>query len=225
MNGIETVAWSLVHFLWQGTLAGLAAAGVLALLKNGRASVRYAVATGFLLLMLALPAATALRLAGSPKMDTAFAVAEPLAARAEARPIPTPALIRSTDTLPPLLPWVFGLWLVGVAALSVYHLGGWRVTRRLSHQGRAPGESLEALVRGLCRRLGIARAVILLESSTVSVPTVMGWLRPVLLVPVSTLAGLSPRQLEAILAHELAHVRRHDYLVNLLQTAVETLLF
>ena len=56
-------------------------------------------------------------------------------------------------------------------------------------------------------------------------PTVIGWLKPVVLLPASALAGLTPRQLEAILAHELAHIRRHDYLVNLLQTLVETLLF
>ena len=59
----------------------------------------------------------------------------------------------------------------------------------------------------------------------VDVPTVIGWLRPVVLVPASALAGMTPQQLEAILAHELAHIRRHDYLVNLLQTLVETLLF
>ena len=65
----------------------------------------------------------------------------------------------------------------------------------------------------------------LLESALVDVPTVIGWMKPVILLPASALAGLSPAQLEAILAHELAHIRRHDYLVNLLQTLVETLLF
>ena len=59
----------------------------------------------------------------------------------------------------------------------------------------------------------------------VEVPTVIGWLRPVVLMPASALSGMGPQQLEAILAHELAHIRRHDYLVNLLQTVVETLLF
>ena len=87
--------------------------------------------------------------------------------------------------------------------------------RRLSRQGRPAGEETQALARELGRRLGIRRAVTLLESAAVAVPAVVGWLRPVVLVPASTLAGLAPRQLEAILAHELAHVRRHDYLVNL----------
>ena len=81
-----------------------------------------------------------------------------------------------------------------------------------------------AVVR-LSRRLHIAAPVKLLESTLVDVPTVIGWLKPVMLLPASALAGLAPAQLEAIFAHELAHVRRHDYLVNLLQTVVETLLF
>ena len=232
IQAVQAVAWALVHFLWQGALAGLAAAGVLILLKNGKASVRYAVAAGFLLLMLALPVATVLRLAGSPAAGPAFNGASLVGPASPSSPGGSPVAAgrlgeegRPIDALPPVLPWVFGLWVAGVAALSVYHLGGWRVARRLSRQGRAAGEELEAQVRGLCRRLGIERAVILLESAAVAVPSVVGWLRPVLLVPASTLAGLSPRQLEAILAHELAHVRRHDYLVNLLQTAVETLLF
>jgi hypothetical protein len=65
----------------------------------------------------------------------------------------------------------------------------------------------------------------LLESAVVEVPSLIGWLRPVVLLPASALTGLTPRQIEAILAHELAHVRRHDYLVNLAQTVIETLLF
>jgi len=233
MNGILVVSWALVHFLWQGAIAGLAAAGLLSLLKNGRATIRYAIAAGFLLLMAALPIATAVRLAGSPATGSTFVEAT-FRQTSASSPDGSGGRLgeegRGDEGLSaaipfPVLPWVFSLWLTGVAVLSVYHLGGWRVARRLSCQGRAPGERLELMVRDLCRRLRIERAVILLESATVSVPSVIGVLRPVLLVPASTLAGLSPRQLEAILAHELAHVRRHDYLVNLFQTAIETLLF
>ncbi len=77
----------------------------------------------------------------------------------------------------------------------------------------------------LAARLDLTRTVRLLESTRLQVPVVVGWLRPVLLVPTAVLGGLSPQQLEAVIAHELAHIRRHDYLVNLLQSAVETLLF
>src|SRR4030095_13888079 len=69
------------------------------------------------------------------------------------------------------------------------------------------------------------RSVHVVESIAVEVPTVIGWMRPVILLPVAAVAALTPAQVEAILAHELAHIRRHDYAVNLLQTTAETLLF
>ena len=77
----------------------------------------------------------------------------------------------------------------------------------------------------LSRRLHITRAITLFESTLVDVPTVIGFVKPVILLPASVLGGLTPQQLEAILAHELAHIRRHDYIVNLLQSLLETLLF
>ncbi len=222
----EAMARALMHFLWQGALVGIATGGILALLDKAKASTRYAVATGALLLMAALPFATALRTvepAARPAIAPSAAPAGPVpAAVAPASPANT---VTAQTFGAALLPWVFALWLAGVAALSLVHLGGWGRVRRLSRQGQPAGEELQELARSLSRRLGIGRAVALLESAAVTVPAVVGWLRPVVLVPASTLAGLSPRQLEAILAHELAHIRRHDYLVNLLQTAVETLLF
>ncbi|HSS79405.1 MAG TPA: M56 family metallopeptidase, partial [Thermoanaerobaculia bacterium] len=227
----QAIAWALVHFLWQGALVGLVAAAALSLLKKSSAAVRYAVAAGALLLMVALPVATAVRLASPPSTTS---VASPLRQTSPSSPVGSGGRLgeegRGDDGLSaaipsPVLPWVLSLWLAGVALLSAYHLGGFRQARRLTRTGNALGGDLEATVRRLSRRLGIARAVQLLESAAVPVPAVIGWLRPVILVPASALAGLSPRQLEAVLAHELAHVRRHDYLVNLLQAAVETLLF
>ena len=124
------------------------------------------------------------------------------------------------------LPMLLGVWLAGVAILTLRLFSGWMWVQRMkSHDAQPVHEGLEAMGRRLMRRLHIVRAVRFLESRIVDVPTVIGWLRPVVLLPVSTLAGLTPRQVEAILAHELAHIRRHDYLVNLLQTVVETLLF
>lgn len=239
MNGIETLsaspavratAMALVHFLWQGVLVGILTGWVLAILEKKKASVRYAVAISALFLMAALPVATALRLVeagGGPVLVAAAPGPVNEQGSSAVRPGASGgAAIETASTFGgSLLPWLFGAWLAGVALLSLYHLIGWRWARRLSLNGEPVGEAVAALARDLCRRLGIGRAVAFLESSAVSVPTVVGWLRPVVLVPASTLTGLSPQQLEAILAHELAHVRRHDYLINLLQTAVETLLF
>jgi beta-lactamase regulating signal transducer with metallopeptidase domain len=84
---------------------------------------------------------------------------------------------------------------------------------------------VERAMNELVEVMGLARGVKILRSRRIEVPTVIGWLEPVILVPASAIGGLSPQQLRTILAHELAHIRRHDFAVNLVQTAVETLLF
>ncbi|MEP6917587.1 MAG: M56 family metallopeptidase [Acidobacteriota bacterium] len=129
-------------------------------------------------------------------------------------------------TLDPWLPMFVLGWLCGVALLTLRLLSGWVCVQRMkSHGTAAAGAGWQQMAARLARRLHISRRIRLLESSMVDVPTVIGWIKPVVLLPTSALAGLTPHQLEAILAHELAHIRRHDYLVNLLQTLVETLLF
>jgi peptidoglycan/xylan/chitin deacetylase (PgdA/CDA1 family) len=96
---------------------------------------------------------------------------------------------------------------------------------RLRRSAGPVAEAFEELLARASRRVRVSRAVRLCRSALVEVPTVVGHLRPIILVPAAALAGLTPRQLEAVLAHELAHIRRYDYLVNLLQTAAEVLLF
>lgn len=128
--------------------------------------------------------------------------------------------------LQPLLPWLVALWLAGVAILSTRLALGWlRIERVRRHSPRPADAAWQAALGRMSARLGVTRVVRLVDSALVEVPTVIGWLRPVILLPASAVTGLSATQVEALLAHELAHIRRHDYLVNLLQTAIETLLF
>jgi len=133
---------------------------------------------------------------------------------------------RITAGLAPWLPWVSLAWLGGVILISARHFGGWVGVQRLRWVGTTKvAPDLSERARRLMDRMKISRPVGILQSTLAELPIVVGWLRPVVLLPASLLTGLTSKQLEAILAHELAHVRRYDYLVNLLQTAVETLLF
>ncbi len=132
---------------------------------------------------------------------------------------------RAGKALDPYLPWVVGAWAVGVVMLSGWHMAGWAVALGLRRRARAVEPALAQTAARLGERLGIRVRVQLRETAGVAGPAVMGWLWPVILLPVGFAAGLSPGQVEAILAHELAHIRRHDYLVNLGQAVVETLLF
>ena len=113
--------------------------------------------------------------------------------------------------------------MTGAGVLSLRLLGGWASARRWVRRDTRP--VVCPWIDRLKERMGIRRAVALLESARVEVPMVVGWLRPAILVPVAALSGLTAPELEAILAHELAHIRRHDYLVNLLQCVVEILMF
>jgi|GEM_PF-2959507 len=131
-----------------------------------------------------------------------------------------------TLRLRPLFPWIVLLWVIGVVVLSVRLIATWLRVQRLRTQGtEAVSPAHVATLHRVLRLLAISRPVQLLQSAIVEVPAVIGWLRPVVLIPVTLLNGLTVPQLEAILAHELAHIRRHDYLINLLQVVIETLLF
>jgi len=150
--------------------------------------------------------------------EDALAGAEPDERAAVASP-PAPCSYTS------VLQWFFWTWLVGVALLSAWHVAGWVLSQAFRRGGATPPDDVLALVGKIARRMGIHRAVAVRQTLKTAAPMVIGWLKPALVLPASILTGLAPRELEAVLAHELAHVRRHDYLVNLIQTVVETLLF
>jgi len=115
---------------------------------------------------------------------------------------------------------------LGVALFSARLIGGWRVVTRLRRVAVAPppAEWRDALA-ALMARMRVSAPVRLLVSSLAPVPMVLGWLRPVILAPVGMLTGLPAEQVRALLAHELAHVLRRDYLVNILQSVAEAALF
>jgi GWxTD domain-containing protein len=207
---------SLLHFLWQGTLLGLLSAAGLRILPP---RLRYVFALSALCLTAALPPATYLVLA-------------PPQHRADLRTpirVNPPAVESAADFSSPDQPdwarFVFAAWLLGASLMSARMTGAWLVSRRLFLGGDPIAESLEKRARRLAQQLGIARPLRILESQTVTSPCVFGVLKPVILLPAAVVAGLPASQLEAILAHELAHIARQDFLWNCLQRIVESLLF
>lgn len=147
-----------------------------------------------------------------------------IAAPPKMSPAPWPQ--RLTAACERYLPWMVGGWFLGMMALSLRLLAGWMQVQRIRRRLVQPAaDGLEGLLADLSGRLRLHRRVKLLISVAAQVPMTIGWLRPVILLPASALTGLTPDQLRAIVAHELAHIRRYDYLVNILQSVVETLLF
>lgn len=238
MNGLmhlpwlSTLGWTLLHSLWEGTLVALAAAGVLRGLKGASPRARYVVSVLALVLMAGLP----LRHLATPRAATGPVSLErgrPLpgdtvvVVAAQSVPAPSPVLrTRLAGELERMLPWMVGAWAVG-ALLSLLRLaGGWAWLQRLRwRKAELSPDALQRQMLDLCRRAGLKRAVTLLTCEGLAGPSVVGVLRPAILVPAGWFLNLPPDHVEALLAHELAHVLRHDYAVNLLQSLLDVLLF
>jgi beta-lactamase regulating signal transducer with metallopeptidase domain len=225
---VQALAWTLVHFLWQGAAIGIVA---LALMRSSRLPwTRYAIGVGALAAMFIAPIVTLLvQLSVSIVADAEVSLAAALASTAGATlpSVATDAGGALASGVPDIMSAaIVGVWLAGVGVLGLRLAGGWFVARRVARQAVRPAAAeIQRLAIAVGERLGVRRAVTVLESSLVAVPVMVGWLKPVIVLPAAALAGLTPDQLESLLAHELAHVRRHDFLVNLLQSIVEALLF
>ena len=235
----QRVTGALLHFLWQGTLLAAVLAVALRFCRTRSPNVRYVLSLATLGLMGLCPVITAC--VGSPTVADAASVREPVGIRSGAANLhdaATPHPLRSVreapvlaasatsllTTVPRLQPYVLALWWLGVTFLSLRLLAAWvhsvwlrggqtllppQVAVRARWLGRNLG--LHSLRIGGSRRIGEAMAV--------------GLFRPIVLLPVSWVADLPPDLLDAVIAHELAHIRRHDLWVLLAQRGLETLLF
>jgi beta-lactamase regulating signal transducer with metallopeptidase domain len=227
------LGWALLHSLWQGLLVAAAFAAIAQLLP-ARPQVRYRVAGLALLACAAWPIAGVLTTLDADRQAAPFSGAAGLVVDAPAAEIPA----RTASRVAPVgssaavasferwLPTICLLWILGVATFSLVHLTGLWGARRLRRRGTRPAaERWQRSLEGLAHCVGVRRTIELLESSTARVPAVVGWLKPAIVVPAAAFAGLPPTQLEALLAHELAHIRRQDFLVNMVQAVIETLFF
>lgn len=217
---LGALAWALLHFLWQGLLLWLLALAAFRLAR--RPQTRYALGLAFLGLALACPLATGwlLRPRQLPALPGPGELGPVLAALPAGFPKAGPG-----SAMAPFLPWVVRIWALGASLLALRLAGGWLWLQRLKARMAPLEEDWERRLRELARRMGLRRAFRAGVSDRIRTPLVIGWIRPVLLVPAGLFTGLDPLALEALLAHEVAHLRRHDVLFNWMQCAVEVLLF
>jgi bla regulator protein blaR1 len=227
---------ALLHFLWQGLALALLFAAALAVVR--RAAARYVLGVAALALMLAAPVATFLVLRHPATAASTGGYAHAATVWLNENAASSAATLRnaSHDALDPLsnefptLPanletWLLEFWLAGVLLFAARAFGGFCLVERLRRHIPPVSAELEGMGRALERSLGLRRYVRYCECWHLDSPAVIGWLRPVVLLPVSALTGLEPSQLRAIIAHELAHIRRLDAFINVFQTGAEALLF
>ena len=238
---VLALGWTLIHAVWQGTIAA-------ALLWVARhfvktPNVRYVMACGALAALVAMPAATLLATLPEPADPIVTWTSEVIAKHPGPpltwetsevyQPDSRPVFLEATDGWISLsarfqhhLPVIVFCWQIGVLLLSLRLIGGSWFSHHLKWSGTtALPDEWQARVAALVKRLNVRHKVNVVTSSVATIPMVVGVFRPVILIPIATFLGLSHRQLEAILIHELAHVRRYDNLVNLFQRFAETVLF
>jgi beta-lactamase regulating signal transducer with metallopeptidase domain len=232
---IRVLGWCLLHFVWQGAVLALVLCALLSRQRTPQA--RYASAVCALIAMIVVPFVTFAILKQSPETVRPFSIggfaqtgnvieaAQPNTALSHKSPSFSYSFASHAVAID-WLSYAVLAWFAGVYMFTLRTLGGWMLLMRLRRRRAEAiaGDLLETCLE-LQRRLGVSRVVRYVCSKAVESPAVFGWLRPVVVLPLSALAGLSAWQVEAIIAHELAHIKRWDLLVNAFQIATETLLF
>jgi len=216
------VGWTLLHSLWQGAIISAALGASLMMMRSPRT--RYAAACLAMLLMLGGFAVTLVRLVpgGIHSLRTVRTAAFPTWNFQEATDVTSP----SNTGLAAAVPWLAPFWIAGVCSFYLGHVASWISVCRLRRRSVCcASDKWQKQLTYLSAHLRLSRPIQLLESCLADTPMVLGHFRPIILMPIGLLAGLTSEHIEAILLHELAHIRRFDYLVNLLQRSVEGLLF
>jgi len=230
----RALSWTLLHSLWQGLILAVLTAAMMLLTRRSGARLRYLLLIQLFLLFIAVSGITfCLELRSASGLPAAVSLPATTTHTAQDTDI-----LFSPKTVELSLPEkisqycnehaavIFIVWLFFFSIKSVQLLSSAVYVQRVRHyKTKQPDVWWKNRLEALIRHLGIRQPVSLLESAIVTTPVVIGFLKPVILMPLGLLSHLSAEEVEAILLHELAHIRRRDYLVNLFQSFAETLFF
>jgi bla regulator protein BlaR1 len=224
---INALGWTVLHSLWQALLVTLVVAGGMILLQKQGARWRYRFANAGLLTIVALAGITFF-MSYYGAVETAIVLDSATGAAGTVHVVEQPAgFWQVFETyFNDHMPLIVVVWFMGMVVFLLRMLGGLAYVEYLKNRftGELPASWQDQLEQ-LSNKLSLKRKVRLLESALVTVPMVIGWLKPVILIPVGAVNGLTMEQAEAVLAHELAHISRNDFLWNLLQSLVEVLFY
>jgi beta-lactamase regulating signal transducer with metallopeptidase domain len=219
---IDAIGWTLLHFVWQGLLVGAGYAAMRALIPKHASEARHAAGLVALALLALAPTITLVAL--WPSADTAFGDVAATSPAAFAS-----GLVRVgsgwNDVIAAALPWLVVAWVAGVCLSAARALRQWQRLDRVVRRWAESQPHIDAMVAAIMARFDFRHRVRALVSDRIDTPMLVGWFKPVILLPAAVVLGFPRQQIELILAHELGHLRRHDHLVNLVQTVIETVLF
>ncbi|CAN5840886.1 hypothetical protein BH20ACI4_BH20ACI4_26490 [soil metagenome] len=251
---IENLGWTLLHSLWQIALVAFVLFVLLKFLRGFSANARYWISVFALVFAVSIPAFTFYQLnktssasfsndeiskaKNSNTFEKPFFTPEnsalQIANKTESANIKTSGFFDSVKNLQKdlsknisfALPFLVGVWFFGILIFGFRLIGGfWQLHIFKTREISLPDKKWQSKFSALCEQLNIRQNVKLFTSNFVETPVVIGFLKPVILIPVSVFLQISPKELETIIAHELVHVRRYDALVNFAQSFVEVLFF
>lgn len=218
--------WALIQFVWQGLLIGVVAALLLRLTRHTKPQVRYAIALSALVLCLLVPIFNTLQTLAIPDTNAIASLAN-IAAPATDHELHQGTLnMAMPSSIQNQMPWIIILWLIGCIIFLMRMLLGLSWISQTQQNARFNNKSsLQVSLDQLAIRFGIQRSITLLISEDIESPMTAGWWKPIIFMPAALFTHLTPEYIEALLAHELAHIKRFDYLVNLVQSSIEAILF
>ncbi len=228
-NWTYALGWTVVHSLWQGLLIASVMAFIMMGLQRKSAALRYQVAFGALFTMFLSAIGTFIFLLEKVTYTEPDNFYEALILRGlifEASVDNQSFMQRISLFFNENLYLIVTIWLMGVAFFTLRLMGGLMYVQQLrtKHLVSLSAE-WQSRMNFFKNKLGVRYAVSLAESAMVSVPMVVGWLKPLILMPIGTVNSMSTAQVEAILAHELAHIAHRDYLLNIAQSVIEILFY
>jgi beta-lactamase regulating signal transducer with metallopeptidase domain len=231
VNAGLAAGWSLVHFFWQGAVLALALCAALKIAEKNSSNLRYLLCCVTLAGMALCPVLTLSGIEFGASNRSSLETAHSTVPDADAGHYGERSQIENRSKQ--VIDWsdrhmtaILAIWSAGAFLAFARLFVSLASVKRLIASSVSPApDQLRSLVNQLAARLKLSGSVRLVVSKQVTAPVVVGWRKPVVILPSSSLAGLSPQQEEAILAHELAHIRRRDYLVNVIQGVLEAMLF
>ena len=230
-NILKAISWTLLHSMWQGLILAILAGLVILFTKKAKANLRYSILSG---LFLAFMIAVGFTFNYEYQSDAMLVASEEAIVMDDSNQndflLPTSEipdyfqmgidfLNQNSTTIVLLWFLIFSIKCFGIfrSLSNIYRIRNYR--------NQEVPEYWTERVSELSQILKIKKKIVLLESQLVSVPSVTGFFKPIILIPIGLLSNLPQDQIEAILLHELAHIRRKDYFINLIQSFAEILFF
>ncbi len=234
---IKAIGWTIFHSLWQGAMIAVLLSGVLLVTGKKSAQLRYNFSFAALVLIFFFSLATFIQVYDSSgktlSSDLGIISANTISPQASTE-VTSPGVSGTNLSFVQVIEYYFSqnvsvivtLWLLGFILFSMRFIGCVLYVQRLKTVGINPlNDFWYYRLKELSNSIGVKQLVEIYESSKVKAPVAMGYLKPVILLPLGMLTGLPQEQVEAIIIHELAHIKRYDFILNLIQTLIETIFF